>query len=157
EYPLISAGGYIGWWGDNWLPINYHSLMSWENYKWQGQQLFRWGPEDSSTIPGPVSFSFFTSNPASVFNVSYNAGAGITYRDVSNPQTGNASAVQTVFGSQWGRSYTVSPVSVGLLNPTKAGGNLPMISYSYFGVDNDISTLQASWQVALFTTPSAAF
>jgi hypothetical protein len=143
DYPTISAKGEITWFGANWLPINFHSFMGWETYKWPGQWLFSWGLLNAE-------FNGTLSYPG-------HSGPFISWKDISYPSGGNASTLETIWWASYGTTYTISPYSVGEVNPTKYGGALPMIMHSYYAVDNDITTLYASWDVYLYTNALSAY
>jgi hypothetical protein len=158
DYPTVSAQGEMTWFGANWMPINYHSLMGWETSVWPGQELFSWGPQNSGSS-GTISFGLGVNSDGTTASVSYSVSSGlpISWSDTSNPAGGNASALETIWGESYGATYTVNPSSVGELNPTLPGGFEPMIMHSYYGVDNQITTLYASWDVVLYLSAVNAY
>jgi hypothetical protein len=153
DYPTISAQGEITWWGANWLPINFHSLMGWNTWVWPGQELFSWGPQNSG-LSSTISFGLGITPAGATASISYSVSGDllISWYDTSYPAGGNASALETIWDESYGATYTVNPSSVGELNPTLSGGYLPMVMHSYYGVDNQITTLYASWDVVLYPT-----
>ncbi len=155
-YTTTSAQGnwYLPW--ANWLPINFHSTTNWNTQQWAGQQLYDWGPKESGS-GATVTFSLSAGTGGLSAGVSFSAPSPdwFSWTDQSQPSNGIAKTwfEAWTLTSLDGTTLTVQPSSVGEINPTLAGGYLPMVVNQYSAADQGSGTpqLYASFQVGLYS------
>ncbi|MCL5990295.1 MAG: hypothetical protein M1166_08195 [Candidatus Thermoplasmatota archaeon] len=142
-WSFIPSFPYYAPWFVHYGPGNFQIKDDWHTSKWPGQELFSWGPMNSGSNTH-ITFGLSSATP-----ITYSApgGLAISWADESDPAKGIFDSLQEVSGMA-GTEYSVEPSSIGMLNPTKSGGILPMfLTESFYGSVRAM-TLPYSWWVS---------
>lgn len=148
------------------IPHVFTTTVNWETTNYAGQQLFTWGPQNSGSnavVTYSVSAGISPSGPSASASISYGVPGGIVYSwaDLSSPSSGIAKAQNSIGSSAVsGVLYTVSPTSVGELNPTLSGGFPPMLFTATFSANSQSSGVPvypAEYTVSTPTISMAAY
>ncbi len=160
--PQHSALGY-----DGYSPKKFTTITDWNTDIWEGQVLHDWGPknEGSNTQVSytlTASAGFQGEEPVAIASatISYSVQGGLKIKwiDQTSPDTGCVKTIHEIPDSSSGVTYTVEPSSIGLLDPNKPGGFLPMIVDHDFKVElqkpvwwwTDTKTIDINFSVALY-------
>jgi len=160
--PQHSAVGY-----DGYSPKKFITVTDWNTNVWSGQVLHDWGPKNEGsntqiTYTLTASAGLQGEEPVVVASatVSYSVQGGLVIKwiDQTSPDTGYVKTVHEIPDSKSDVTYTVEPSSIGLLDPTKSGGVLPMIVDHDFEVElqkqvwwwTDTKTIDIDFTVALY-------
>lgn len=151
--------GYTNFWGGC-KAWKYNDITNWQTSVYAGQVLCNYSPVNSGchnfkSGNNPLfkigaSASIFGATIGISWPIYYGDYPNLNWVDDSNPATG---CVNTFY--RWGicadvgGTYTVYSISLGELNPTKAGGVLPMDI-----IQNDPAQLQSYWDDASCNLPS---
>jgi len=153
-----SAIGY-----DGYSPKEFISITNWNTNTWEGQVLHQWGPknEGSNTqITFTLTAGVQGEEPIATATISYGVQGGleIRWKDQTVPDDGYVKTLHEIPNSKSDVTYTVEPSSIGLLDPNKNGGVLPMIVDHEFKTEfqkqvlwwTDTKTIDISFTVALY-------
>ena len=152
-----SAIGYNGY-----SPKKFVSITDWNTATWEGQVLHQWGPknEGSNTqITFTLSAGAQGEEPVASATISYSVQGGlkISWKDQTIPDKGLVKTLHEIPDSKSDVTYTLEPSSIGLLDPNKQGGVLPMIVDHEFKTElqkwwlwPDTKTIDISFTVALY-------
>jgi len=153
-----SAIGYNGY-----SPKEFISITDWNTDTWEGQVLHQWGPknEGSNTqITFTLTAGVQGEEPIATATISYGVQGGleIRWKDQTVPDDGYVKTLHDIPNSKSDVTYTVEPSSIGLLDPNKNGGVLPMIVDHEFKTEfqkqvlwwTDTKTIDISFTVALY-------
>ena len=153
-----SAIGY-----DGYSPKEFISITDWNTDTWEGQVLHQWGPknEGSNTqITFTLTAGVQGEEPVATATISYGVQGGleIRWKDQTVPDDGYVKTLHEIPNSKSDVTYTVEPSSIGLLDPNKNGGVLPMIVDHEFKTEfqkqvlwwTDTKTIDISFTVALY-------
>ena len=111
------------------VPLTFATVTDWKTRTYSGQVLWDWGPKNWG-CGGTVSIELSAGGAGASVGISYSAplGAVFCYYDNTDPGDGVFAVTHQVTGiSLPFVTYTVGPSSIGLLDPTRPGGGLPMI------------------------------
>lgn len=130
-----SVQGYHELFG-GWKAWKYQDITNWQTSSYAGQILQNWTQQGSGyytfnsqnpTFTLPISFSISGLDVGISWTIYYGGTPNLNYNDQSNPGAGY---VDTFYrwgiGANVGDTYTVYSLSLGELDPTKAGGFPPM-------------------------------
>ena len=118
------------------VPLTFATVTDWKTRTYSGQVLWDWGPKNWG-CGGTVSIELSAGGAGASVGISYSAplGAVFCYYDNTDPGDGVFAVTHQVTGNSLPFvTYTVEPSSIGLLDPTRPGGTLPMIvSHRFVG------------------------
>ncbi len=152
-----SAIGYNGY-----SPKKFVSVTDWNTDTWKGQVLHQWGPKNEGSnaqITFTLTAGVQGEEPVATATISYSVQGGLEIRweDHTVPDEGYVKTLHEIPDSKSDVTYTLEPSSIGLLDPNKQGGVLPMIIDHEFKTElqkwwlwPDIKTIDISFTVALY-------
>lgn len=118
------------------IPLTFTTVTDWKTSTYSGQVLWDWGPKNWG-CDATVSIELSAGKAGAGVGISYSAplGAAFCHYDNTDPGDGVFAVTHQVTGIVLPFiTYTVEPSSIGLLDPTKPGGSLPMIvSHRFVG------------------------
>lgn len=141
---------------------NMESITNWNTTNFAGQVLYDWAPTNSgSTSDMTYSLSAGVSGVGVSVSYSEQNGIPINWQDKTNPSAGYANTAEQLGSIKDPArdyiTYEVNPSSIGLLDPTKAGGLPPLVGTQIFDVNGGNENIfisgwssQISWGFALF-------
>ena len=140
-YAASSSSASLGFWlaevkhlatgdcaGPDSPPEWFLAVTDWETTLFPGQVLVDWGPKNSPQ-QSTISYSLTASTTGVGATLTYSAPAGSYYTvfDYTNAADGLVKIKHIVGNGVCGVTYTTEPASIGMLDPGKPGGTLPMI------------------------------
>ncbi len=160
--PQHSAIGYNGY-----SPKKFTTITDWNTNIWEGQVLHDWGPKNegsntqiSYTLTASAGFQGGEPIAIASATISYSVQGGLKIKwvDQTSPDTGCVKTIHEIPDSSSSVTYTVEPSSIGLLDPSKPGGFLPMIVDHDFKVElqkpvwwwTDTKTIDINFSVVLY-------
>ena len=104
-----------------------YEATEWHTNDYAGQVMYDWNPENAGAFPsGSTGYTVTAAyGPASI-SISWTTSNSISWADTTNLANGNASVTYPFNGASSGQMYTLWPGSTEYLDPSKAGGFLPM-------------------------------
>ena len=155
-----SAIGYNGY-----SPKKFVSVTDWNTDTWEGQVLHQWGPKSEGSNT-QITFTLSAGVATATISYSVQGGLKISWKDQTIPDEGYVKTLHEIPDSKSDVTYTLEPSSIGLLDPNKQGGVLPMIVDHEFKTElqkkvwlwwTDTKTIDISFTVALYDSGVVEF
>ncbi len=147
-----SAIGYNGY-----SPKKFTSITDWNTDIWEGQVLHDWGPKNEGSNT-QITFTLTAGTATATISYSVQGGLEIKWTDRTVPDDGYVKTLHGIPNSKSDVTYTLEPSSIGLLDPNKEEGFLPMVVDHEFKTEfqkqilwwTDTKTIDISFTVALY-------
>ncbi len=137
-------------------PKWFTTTTDWNTKIWPGQVLHDWEPKNEG-LNTQITYTLTSIAPVIV---SYSVPEGLTVEwvDQTSPDTGYVKTLHKILNARSGVIYAVESSSIGLLDPTRPGGYLPMIVDHDFKVElqkpvflwADTKTIDINFTAALY-------
>ncbi len=116
----------------NHVPKAFITETDWRTSAYSGQVLFDWEPKNQGGPTSSISFTMTMGSDISA-SVAYSVAnpAQFSWKDQTNPSTGDVKTEHTLDSATTAVTYTVKPSSIGYLDSNKSGGAEPMLVGHY--------------------------